>query len=63
MEEIACTCGGLPAHDHYMGQAEQDYQGFKAWGPVYDPDDIGRIWVPWKDVARALIIGRPVTPP
>jgi hypothetical protein len=59
MVEIACTCDDLPAHDHFMGWADQDYHGVKAWGPVYDSEDIGRIWVPWKDVARALITDTP----
>jgi hypothetical protein len=50
MEMEACNCGGLPAHDHYI-----DYRR-PTWVPVWDQDDIGRIWVRWKDVARALII-------
>lgn len=63
MIEVACRCGGLPAHDHYMGQVAEKWgdalqQGVAyddlVWGPRYDLDDIGRVWVPWKQVARAL---------
>lgn len=51
MEMIACQCDGLPAHDHFMGHAP-DERGFM--GPVWDMDDIGRVWVPWKEVAKAF---------
>jgi hypothetical protein len=49
--EVACTCGGLPAHDHYMGQGP-DERG--VWGPVWDLEEVGRVWIDWKEVARAL---------
>lgn len=52
MDMIACTCDDLPPHDHYMGQGADD-RGFM--GPIWDLDDIGRVWVPWKQVARAFI--------
>lgn len=47
---VLCECDGLPAHDHFMGFGVVDgfYQG------IYDADDIGRVGVPWKDVAREL---------
>lgn len=51
MEMIACQCDDLPAHDHYMGQAPD---GNGVWGPVWDMDDIGRVWVPWKTVAKTF---------
>lgn len=50
MEMIACTCDGLPAHDHFMGQELKD----GVWGPRWDLNDVGRVWVDWKAVARAL---------
>jgi hypothetical protein len=56
MELHGCNCGNLPWHDHYMGQ-EQDENG--CWGPRWDMDDIGRVWVDWKDVARAFIMEAP----
>lgn len=53
MEMVGCQCDGLPAHDHYMGKA-QDERG--VWGAVWDPSDVGRVWVDWKAVARALMM-------
>jgi hypothetical protein len=49
---IGCTCENLPAHDHHMGNAVINgvYQA------VYDRNDVGRIWVDWKAVAKALMI-------
>lgn len=53
MEMIACTCGGLPSHDHLMGGHVQHADG--SFGPRWDYDDIGHVWVDWKAVARALM--------
>lgn len=47
----ACNCDGLPAHDHLMGH-RLDESG--VMGPWWDMDSIGRVWVDWKAVARAL---------
>lgn len=55
MIEVLCQCDGLPPHDHYMGQEFREYSdGIMAWGPRYDLSDIGRVSVPWKEVARSL---------
>lgn len=51
MNMIACTCDNLPAHDHFMGQELKD----GVWRPRWDLNDIGRIWVDWKQVARGLL--------
>lgn len=49
--EIACNCDGLPAHDHFMGH---ELNKNSVFGPVWDLESIGRIWVDWKAFARAL---------
>ncbi len=54
METTACCCDGIPAHDHYLGFHQID----GVWRALYDPDDIGHLWVDWKAVARALILER-----
>lgn len=51
MEMIGCNCDGLPTHDHFMGHELKD----GVWGPRWDLNDIGRVWVDWKAVARALL--------
>lgn len=51
MEMMACTCSDLPAHDHFMGMHELD----GVWQARWDRKDVGRIWVDWKKVARALM--------
>lgn len=48
---IACQCEGIPPHDHFMGCAVQD----GVYRARYDYDDIGRVWVDWRAVARALM--------
>lgn len=57
MMEIACQCrvGGvvLPPHDHRVGFG-MDGRGI--YGPVYDFNDVGRVWVDWKEVAHALLV-------
>lgn len=55
MIEVACQCGNLPSHDHWIRTAEPfvDDGGCLTHG-YFDLDDIGRIWVDWKEVARAL---------
>ena len=58
MEVYACSCAGLPPHDHYIGQAP-DANG--VWGPVWDTDDVGRLWVDWRAIARVLIVQGPHT--
>lgn len=58
MEVLACHCSGLPAHDHYMGF--HCVNGI--WQAKYDPDDVGRIWIDYKRLARALA-GLPAVSP
>lgn len=65
---IACHCDGLPPHDHHIGNgmvpmeyrngAGQVIATGEAYGPVYDYDDVGRVWVDWRAVARSLIAER-----
>lgn len=66
MIDIACQCGGLPAHDHripnrpfeQMTEAERDQyrNGDKFYEPYhFDMIDVGRVWVDWKKVAKALM--------
>lgn len=43
----SCNCGGLPAHDHYVPGA--------SFGMTWDANEIGRVWVDWRAVARALM--------
>jgi hypothetical protein len=52
MEMYACTCDGLPAHDHFMGHR---VGADGVYGPVWDQEDIGHVWVDWKKVSRALM--------
>lgn len=65
MMEVACRCDGLPSHDHrirnktFAEMTDEERWRYSEGGEVYeptrfDPDDIGRIWVDWKEVARAL---------
>lgn len=56
MEEIACTCDGLPAHSHvYRVGLDPDLTNpsQSVITHVQDPYDI-RIWVDWKEVARCF---------
>lgn len=60
MMQILCTCNlnlgptvKLPPHDHFMGHAP-DAEG--VWGPVYDADEVGRVSVDWKALARRLML-------
>lgn len=54
MELIACTCDGLPPHDHYVGWNVTE-------GSLWESDEIGRIWVDWKAVAKSLGGAQPMT--
>lgn len=47
MEEIACTCDGLPPHSHIYRRVQYG----KRIVMDVDPYDV-RIWVDWKAVAR-----------
>lgn len=55
MIEVACQCGGLPPHDHWIRTEKPfvDEDRYLTHG-YFDMDDIGRVWVDWKAVARAL---------
>lgn len=55
--EIACTCDDLPSHSHvFRHQVIEDRVGNKFVQPV-DTGEV-RIWVDWKEVARALATER-----
>lgn len=57
MIEEACTCDGLPAHDHgtIVGwTSECGPDGVVRTVVRRDPDHI-HLWVDWKAVARALM--------
>lgn len=52
METVACQCDGLPPHDHFMGSEVVD----DVYQAVYDWEDVGRVWVDWRAVAKALTV-------
>lgn len=58
--EMACTCDDLPPHSHISRPVMRDLGRGAHWVPE-DTGDV-RIWVDWKEVARALAADVPRTP-
>jgi hypothetical protein len=51
MEVYGCTCSNTPTHDHIGA-----FKVIDGVGQCEYTDEIQKIWVDWKAVARALIM-------